>query len=376
MVTADPAGFPSNRSAPAGSAGDTLRDGAAVIGLLRLALASAGSPWAAAPLEPLADKGLAHDHIRLVGTGLLSRIPKQSQLGLSAGANLAYQGACFDRASQAGHAPHLHATLPPSVHLPRGALLVQEIVGRAASLPGDLCAIARALASLHALALPPPTQLPPLLHAADALRDLAQEIEQQAGHLNAAGLAPDVRAVIDDERLRLRELCEGPRRPPIHLIAFDGHPGNFMVRPDGEAVLVDLEKCRYAYPGLDLAHATLYTSTTWDLESNAVLTLPQVLGAYQTWSEAVGVDAAALARPFHLSLRRAMWLWSVTWCAKWRVLSGRSAGVSADGEDWSAQRSAQSLIAHVRGRVDHYLSPEAVGWVQAEFETLDRAWNP
>lgn len=343
---------------------------------LRNALSAAGSPFAAAPFEPLADKGLAHDHIRLVGTGLLARIPKQSQLSLSAGANLAYQGACFDRASQAGHAPHLHATLPPSVHLTRGALLVEEIFGRAASLPGDLSAIAQALASLHSLALPPPAGLDPLLHAADPLRDLSQEIEQQATHLDAASLAPEVRSVIDSERLRLRALCEGPPRPPIHLIAFDGHPGNFIVRPDGEAVLVDLEKCRYAYPGLDLAHATLYTSTTWDLESNAVLALPQLLGAYGAWSDAVGVVAATSACPWHLPLRRAMWLWSATWCAKWRVLSGRSAVVSADGEDWSAQRSAQRLIAHVRGRVDRYLSPEGVGWVQAEFEALDRAWNP
>jgi hypothetical protein len=333
---------------------------------LRDALAAARSPFATVPLEPLADKGLAHDHIRLVGTGLLARIPKQSQLSLSAGANLAYQVACFDRASQSGHAPHLHATLPPSVHLARGALLVEEIVGRAAGLPGDLSAIARALASLHTLAL----------HAADPLRDLSQEVEQQATYLDAASLAPQVRAVIDGERLRLRKLCEAPHRPPISLIAFDGHPGNFIVRPDGEAVLVDLEKCRYAYPALDLAHATLYTSTTWDLESKAVLALPQVLGAYEAWSDAVGAAATASARPWHLSLRRAMWLWSATWCAKWRVLSGRSAGVTADGEDWSAQRSAQSLIAHVRGRVDHYLSTEGVGWVQAECEALDRAWNP
>ncbi len=376
MVTADSAGSPSNRSAPARAAGDTIRDGAVATGPLRLALAAAGSPFAAARLEPLADKGLAHDHIRLAGSGLLARIPKQSQLRLSAAANLAYQGACFDRAAPTGHTPRLFATLPPSPDLPRGALLVEEIVGRPAALPGDLPAIARALASLHSLALPPPAERDPLLHADDPLRDLWQEIEQQATHLDAAALAPEARAAIDRERSRLRVLCQGPHRPTIHLIAFDGHPGNFIVRPDGEAVLVDLEKCRYAYPGLDLAHATLYTSTTWDLESNAVLALPQVLGAYEAWSDAVGAAAAASARPWHLPLRRAMWLWSITWCAKWLVLSGRTAGVSADGEDWSAQRSAQSLIAHVRDRVDHYLSLEGVGWVQTESVALDRAWNP
>lgn len=31
-------------------------------------------------LAPLADKGLAHWHVRLIGTGLLARIPKQPVL--------------------------------------------------------------------------------------------------------------------------------------------------------------------------------------------------------------------------------------------------------------------------------------------------------
>ncbi|MEO7939049.1 MAG: hypothetical protein ABIR55_10525 [Burkholderiaceae bacterium] len=50
---------------------------------------------AAAKLEPLPDKGLAYDHVRLAGMGLLARIPKQSQLGLDAVANLKYQAAWF-----------------------------------------------------------------------------------------------------------------------------------------------------------------------------------------------------------------------------------------------------------------------------------------
>ena len=57
---------------------------------LQAALAALGGPWASAPLERLKDKGLAHDHVRLCGTGVLARIPKQSQLQLSAQDNLAY----------------------------------------------------------------------------------------------------------------------------------------------------------------------------------------------------------------------------------------------------------------------------------------------
>jgi len=111
---------------------------------LRLALQAAGHPGAAGVLERLRDKGLAHDHVRIVGTGSLARMPKQSQMGLGALDNLAYQRACFERAAAGGHTPALLGWLPPSQHLPRGALLVHEVVGRAARLPADLGAIAAA----------------------------------------------------------------------------------------------------------------------------------------------------------------------------------------------------------------------------------------
>ena len=43
---------------------------------LRAALRDAAHPYAEATLEPLPDKGLAHDHVRLVGSGVLARLPK------------------------------------------------------------------------------------------------------------------------------------------------------------------------------------------------------------------------------------------------------------------------------------------------------------
>ena len=50
----------------------------AIAARLRGALRAAGHPGAGAPLVPLADLGLAHVHVRLAGTGLIARIPKQS----------------------------------------------------------------------------------------------------------------------------------------------------------------------------------------------------------------------------------------------------------------------------------------------------------
>ena len=342
-----------------------------VIQHLRAALHAAGHPAAGQPLVPLPDKGLAHDHVRLQGTGWLARIPKQSQLGLTAQDNLDYQRACFERAAASGHTPVLHGVLPPSTHLPRGALLVQAIEGRPACLPHDLPALASALAALHALPLPEAAARAPLLNAADPLLALVQEVDAQAAHLVEARLPAVVLTAIERERERLHACVSATERPVRCLIAFDAHPGNFIVQPDGRAVLVDLEKCRYAFPGLDLAHATLYPSTTWDVHTQAVLTVDEVLGFHKAWADAVG-PLATTALPWHGVLRRAMWLWSITWCAKWRALSSASIHASADGEDWSSERSDAALVDHVRNRVDRYLSADVVNSVLDGFDRFER----
>ncbi|TWO71760.1 aminoglycoside phosphotransferase family protein [Caenimonas sedimenti] len=342
---------------------------------LRAALAASHPAWAETALQPLPDRGLAHLHVRLAGTGVLARLPKQSQLGLAPEANLAHERACFERAAPSGHTPRLLGWFPVSRDLPRGGLLVEEIVGRPPVLPDDLPSIARALAALHALPLPPASGRSPLAHVHDPLQDLLAEVTAQARHVPQACLVHSVAAAVEDELRALRALIQAPDRPTRHLIAFDAHPGNFLLHADGRAVLVDLEKCRYGYPGLDLAHATLYTSTTWDAATQAVLSADDVLAFHAAWDEAVGPVMAEAARPWHLHLRRAMWLWSITWCCKWRVLSGRPPGGPGAGEDWSSAHSDDALVAHVRERVDHYLSPAAVARVRDEFQALARAWS-
>lgn len=339
---------------------------------LRSALAGHAPALASARLERLPDKGLAHDHVRLCGTSLLARIPKQSQLGLPPQANLDYQIACFHRAAASGHTPRLASWLPPSKALMRGALLVEEITGRPAALPQDLPAIARALAAIHALPVLPRLLRAPLWSADDPMIALHQEIMAQARYFDGAGLEAGVSSAVRAEMDRIASLPSAPARPPLHLIAFDGHPGNFIMRADKDAVLVDLEKCRYGYPGLDLAHATLYTSTTWDPDCSASLTLQEVHDFYEDWSRAVGADAARAARPWHVPLRRAMWLWSISWCAKWRVLSPRAGDPTAAGEDWSAEHNAEALVGHVRERVDHYLSAPVIATVLSEFDALEK----
>jgi Ser/Thr protein kinase RdoA (MazF antagonist) len=353
---------------PAGGSSDAAMAG------VRAALRADGR-WAHARLQPLPDKGLAHMHVRLAGTGVLARVPKQSQLGLAPEANLRHQAACFRRAEASGHSPQLLGVLPVSAQLPRGALLVEEIAGRPAQLPGDLGAIARALAAVHGLPTPRQERRAPLASPADPLRSLVEEILCQAAHVPAAQLEPAARQLLEPELAWLQRLVQRGGRPGVRLIAFDAHPGNFLLRESGAAVLVDLEKCRYGYPGLDLAHATLYTSTTWDVAARAVLSLDEVAGFYAAWEAAMDSGGAAAARPWHIALRRAMWLWSLTWCCKWRVLSARAPAAPQAGEDWSAVHSEAALVAHVRERVDHYLSPAILAQVSAELHALQEAFG-
>jgi thiamine kinase-like enzyme len=338
---------------------------------LARALAQQGNSHRSAPLERLKDKGLAHDHVRLVGTGMLARIPKQSQMQLNALDNLAYQSACFTRASAAEHAPQLMGQIIPCADLPRGALLVEEIVGRNAGLPNDLDAIVQSLAAMHSLALPPTNARAPLLSAPDPLRDLLAEVQTQAGYFSASDAAAESVTMVVAELARFKQLCDSNQRPAQCLIAFDGHPGNFVVRADGRAMLVDLEKCRYSYASLDLAHATLYTSTTWDIESQTILNNAEIAQAYSAWERTAGSAVADVARPWHVPLRRAMWLWSVTWCAKWRATSGAAARADGEGEDWSTQRSSDALAEHVRKRTAHYLAPATVRNVLQGFDALE-----
>lgn len=324
-----------------------------------------------AALEPLRTTGLAHDHFRITGTGHLLRVPKQSQLALAADENLAYQAACFARASRSGHVPRLHGVVPPSADWPMGALVVDEIEGRPPRLPADLGAIARALAAIHGLVLPPSADRRPLKDQSDPLRATLDEVESHATHLDGAALDRPARAAIDEEIAWAKRTVAGTARPPITLISFDAHPGNFLITQDGAAILVDLEKGRYGAAGFDLAHASLYTSTTWDVATHAVLEPEEVGAFYAAWLASAPPGLARAARPWLMPTRRLMWLWSVTWCAKWRVESARSRRERGGGsaEDWSAELSEPALVAHVRGRVDHYLEPATIARIRSEWQS-------
>lgn len=292
----------------------------------------------------LRDKGAAHAHYRLGRSGLLLRVPRLSQWALAPAENLAYQAACFGRAEPSGATPRLAAVLPPSEALPSGALAVEEIVGRPPRLPDDLPAIAAALAAIHRLPLPAPEERPPLRdHSPDPIAATAEMVAAQRSSLAKAALAAETRAALEAELDWAEKLAPGPS--PVALVGTDTHPGNFIIRGDGRAVLVDLEKALYGSPAIDLAHATLPTSTRWDIEVDASLT-PADLDRFHAAYEAAGgvrlpADIVRLAR-------RLTALRTLLWCVRWAT-----GELAAPGLD-------PTVAAHIRSRIALFLSPPFV----------------
>jgi Ser/Thr protein kinase RdoA (MazF antagonist) len=314
----------------------------------------------AGDVAPMTAKGVNHDHLRIEGRGLILRVPRAVPWIPDATAQLTGEAAAFRRAESAGVTPKLVAMLPPSAPLPRGALLVEEIAGRAPRLPADLAAIAAALARLHALPLPPPAQRPPLPDhgTTGPIAATVAFIGQQHDFLARIAIAPATRAALEAELAWAeRYAAETPATTqPLALVGTDTHPGNFIIRMDGSAVLVDLERVCYGSPAIDLAHATLYTSTTWDIDVQAVLSRAEVAGFYRHYLAAAGAARVAEFRPWLAPARRLTWLRTMMWAARWRALAERDA-LTVEAR----------LRDHIANRLQDFFRTELVERVRAEW---------
>jgi len=306
-------------------------------------------------LEPMPLKGVAHDHVRLAGRGAVARIPRWSQVGLDPATNLAHQAAAFARAEPGGHTPRLLGVLEPRDGLPMGALLVGEIAGRPPRLPADMPAIARALAALHRLPLPPATERAPLSSPADPVAATLALVLKQAAHFAGAGLEPAALARIEDELAAAQR--ERPEAPvPVALVGTDTHPGNFLIDADGKAWFTDLEKAQYGHPGIDLAHASLYTSTMWDPDVATALAPGDVAAFHAAWEAAVPAPLAAAVRPWIRWLRRLTWLRTLSWMARWKIEGDRlSPGMP------------EPLRAHLHARVEDVFRPATIDRVRRDW---------
>ncbi|MCA0246508.1 MAG: aminoglycoside phosphotransferase family protein [Proteobacteria bacterium] len=316
--------------------------------------------------ETLPATGTAHGHVRLAG-GLLARIAYAHDGDPSAAARLATQAEAFRHLAPAGRTPKLHAIVKPQPGLPGGALIVDFVEGRAPRLPDDLPALVDTLVRLHSLPLPAasspiPRQKNPFLETLEAVELNAMRFLDKA--------VPDSgsRAEIAEELRLMRgmALAFAQRKQPLSVALADTHPGNFIVDAAGLAWFVDLEKVHVGSPAIDLAHATLATSTLWHPDIGKLLSRDEVQRFYDLYLDKVGKKRAAELQPWLLPMRRLTWLRTTLFMARWRVQTRTSRDPSDPGQ-WSDAGLEPRMKAHIDAAIDRCFDRDFVRAVRAEW---------
>lgn len=273
-------------------------------------------------LRLMKGKGLTHFHVDIGKSGYILRIPRTNQLDMRQNAYLQLQKACYDATSRSGHAPECLAVIDAGDALPNGAMVVGKIDGRKARLPGDMPAIARALAKIHAIR--PGEDTAPLLKAGFPMQ--SQQVLLDAVFLDAHKRAPisdTARALIDTELTALRSYL-GARQEnkdlPIRLINGDGHPANYLLDDTGKAWSVDLEFTTYDNPLIDLADASLPITTQLDPDMTRVATRQERDAFKQAWKTEIAKTDPELLKDFDTHMKmaeRLVTMRTVLWLCDW-----------------------------------------------------------
>jgi aminoglycoside phosphotransferase len=310
--------------------------------------------------------GTAHGHVRLQN-GLLARVAYAHEGDPTATSRLHAQAAAFRYLAPAGRTPKLHEVIEPRGGLPGGALVVDFIEGHAPHLPDELGAMAETLARIHALPLPPasspiPRQDNPFLETLEgdelnAMRFLDKAVPDQGSR---AEIAEELRA------MRGMALALGRQVQPLTVALADTHPGNFIVDRAGIAWFVDLEKVHVGSAAIDLAHATLPTSTLWHLSDAKALSRDEVRGFYDSYLTRVGRKAAEAQRPWLVPMRRLTWLRTTLFMARWRVQT-RSPRDPSDPTQWSDAGLEPEMRVQYDARIDEAFDREVIRSIRAEW---------
>jgi aminoglycoside phosphotransferase (APT) family kinase protein len=317
-------------------------------------------------LKSLPATGTAHGHVRLPGN-LLARVAYAHDGDPTAAPRLAAQAAAFRHLEPSARTPRLHEVIEPRQGLPGGALIVDFIDGRAPRLPDELPAMADTLPRVHALPLPAAAS--PIPRQQNPFLETLEAIEQNAARfLDKAVPDSGARAEIAEELRALRGMAITlTRQPqPLSVALADTHPGNFIVDRAGLAWFVDLEKVHVGSPAIDLAHATLATSTLWHPDVGKVLSRNEVKALYDLYLEKVGAERAAELEPWLLPMRRLTWLRTTLFMARWRVQTRQPRDLS-DPTQWSDAGLDPAMKAHIDRRIDQCFERNTIHSIRAEW---------
>jgi aminoglycoside phosphotransferase (APT) family kinase protein len=312
--------------------------------------------------------GTAHGHVCLQN-GLLARVAYAHEGDASAAGRLQAQAAAFRHLAPAGRTPKLHDVIEPRAGLPGGALVVDFIEGRAPRLPGELDAVAETLARIHALPLPTagspiPRQDNPFLETLEAIELNAMRFLDKA--------VPDrgAREEIAEELSAMRGMSPALAREPqpLTVALADTHPGNFIVDRSGIAWFVDLEKVHVGSPAIDLAHATLPTSTLWHPDVGVLLSRDDVQVFHEDYLERTPKQLAEALQPWIVPMRRLTWLRTTLFMARWRVET-RSPRDPTNTTQWSDAELDHKMKRHIDVRIDQCFEREMIRRIRSEWLT-------
>ena len=323
---------------------------------------------AAADLQTLPATGTAHGHVRLPN-GLLARVAYAHEGDPTAAARLAAQAAAFRHVQASDRTPRLHDVIAPCEGLPGGALIVDHIDGHAPSLPGELEAMAETLARIHSL--PFPAADSPIPRQKNPFAETLAAIEINAMRfLDKAVADSGSRAEIAEELRQVRgiALVLGKRRQPLTVALADTHPGNFIVDAAGRAWFVDLEKVHVGSPAIDLAHATLPTSTLWHPDVGKLLTREEVKSFQDSYLARIGRERAYPLQPWLIPMRRLTWLRTTLFMARWRVET-RSPRDPSNTSQWSDSGLDPKMKYHIDARIDQCFDREQIRAIRGEWAT-------
>ncbi len=316
--------------------------------------------------EALPATGTAHGHVRLKD-GRLARIAYAYESDPTAAGRLHQQAEAFRYLAPAGRTPRLHEVVEPRPGLPGGALIVDFIEGRAPRLPDELDAMAETLAQLHSLPLPAAGS--PILRQDDPFRTTLDVVEQGAQRfLDKAVRDEGARAEIVAELALMRDMAGtlAGRSQPLSIALADTHPGNFIVDRAGIAWFVDLEKVHVGSLAIDLAHATLPTSTVWHPDVGRVLSPAEVESFYESYLAKIGEARAAELRPWLQPMRRLTWLRTIMFMARWKVQTEAPRDPS-DPSQWSDAGLEPAMKVHLRARIDQCFDRDSLRALRAEW---------
>ncbi len=316
--------------------------------------------------EELPATGTAHGHVRLKD-GRLARIAYAYEDDPTAAARLHLQAEAFRHLAPAGRTPQLYEVVEPQPGLPGGALIVDFIEGRAPRLPDELDTMADTLARLHSLPLPRASS--PIPWQDNPFRTTLEVVEQGAQRfLDKAVTEPGARAEIVEELGLMQGMAAtlASQSQPLSIALADTHPGNFIVDRAGLAWFVDLEKVHVGSPAIDLAHATLPTSTVWHPDAGKILARAEVEGFYASYLAKIGGMRAAELLPLLQPMRRLTWLRTIMFMARWKVQTEAPRDPS-DPSQWSDAGLEPAMKIHLQTRIDQCFDRDSIRALRAEW---------